>query len=161
MDFTSEGLSIGGFQGFIRVKDLVAGNCREAPGCVKGVYVLVRENLTEPVFLEQSVGGLHKGRSLSEDVSKLRAKWVPSAYVMSIGCSENLNRRIRQLIDCAAGRNHGHRGERYVWQLADSHDLLVAWKPVSCVPKEEKRRLLCQFAAVHDGRVPFANVRMP
>ena len=57
-----------------------------------------------------------------------------------------------------SGKNVGHYGGRYIWQLADSDDLVVCWK---CV--EDSRRveaaMIAEFKKNHNGKRPFANLQ--
>lgn len=54
----------------------------------------------------------------------------------------------------------GHWGGRYIWQLADADELLVAWHPISWdeAAREYERRLLAHFGDLDEGRRPFANL---
>lgn len=46
-----------------------------------------------------------------------------------------------------------------IWQLADSPELLVAWRQVSWdETARDEKRLLHRFADLHGGRRPFANL---
>ena len=68
--------------------------------------------------------------------------------------------RLRQYARFGAGAPVGHWGGRYIWQLADSSELLVAWHVISWyeIARDYERRLLKRFAELHDGRRPFANL---
>jgi hypothetical protein len=63
----------------------------------------------------------------------LRESWVPKTHVMNIGKANIANRRLSEYGRLGAGTNIGHKGGRYIWQLADSGDLLVAWHPIDWV----------------------------
>jgi hypothetical protein len=54
----------------------------------------------------------------------------------------------------------GHWGGRYIWQLADSRELLVAWHAISWteVARDYEKRLLGAFVEMHGGARPFANL---
>jgi hypothetical protein len=54
----------------------------------------------------------------------------------------------------------GHWGGRYIWQLADAAELLVAWRELddAGTARNDERRLLERFAELHHGQRPFANL---
>ena len=55
----------------------------------------------------------------------------------------------------------GHWGGRYLWQLADSSEFVIAWQesPTEVNPRDEEKQLLRRFRETH-GRLPFANLRI-
>jgi hypothetical protein len=58
-----------------------------------------------------------------------------------------------------AGELVGHWGGRFIWQLADCHDLIVCWRPgVDHDAKELESQFIREFSTVY-GRRPFANPR--
>lgn len=73
---------------------------------------------------------------------------------------EALRKRLWEFERFGAGEPMSHRGGRLIWQLADSPDLLVAWQKVTWeeTARAYERRLLSQFAKLHGGRRPFANL---
>lgn len=53
-----------------------------------------------------------------------------------------------------------HWGGRFVWQLADCDELLVAWKPLlTDDPRRVEQQLLRQFVMTY-GKLPFANLTL-
>lgn len=55
-------------------------------------------------------------------------------------------------------------GGRSIWQLADSNDLLVAWRAntderTGARARDIERELIADFKLTHGGKRPFANVR--
>ncbi|WP_301372846.1 hypothetical protein [Streptomyces xanthophaeus] len=54
----------------------------------------------------------------------------------------------------------GHWGGPYIWQLADSDALLVAWRPTTEEDAgEAEQDLIDEFEELHGGALPFANLR--
>jgi hypothetical protein len=85
---------------------------------------------------------------------------VPGAHVVYIGNPDVAAKRLKQFARFGAGQPIGHWGGRYIWQLADSDALLVAWHAItwSESPREYEKRLLALFGELGDGRRPFANL---
>ena len=87
---------------------------------------------------------------------------MPGAEVLYIGKSNALRRRLKEYASFGAGSPIGHWGGRYIWQLSDSDELLVAWK--ACgedeTPDYLEAQLLGRFKRIH-GRLPFANIADP
>jgi hypothetical protein len=84
-----------GFRGFQRASSLEKG-CSKVPESA-GVYIVMRVSEAPVQFLEQSVGGRHKGRDLSLTRARLASEWVDGAEVVYIGSAENLRRRVDEL----------------------------------------------------------------
>ena len=148
-----------GFVGFVSFADLRAGKLMDVTenACA---YVVFRTGSKRPSFLAISTGGWFQGRDPSVDLRMLKSKWIDGCPVLYIGKADRLRRRLKQFSDFGLGRNVGHWGGRYLWHLADSAELLVAWK--RCAPDETaadlETRLLHQFVADY-GALPFANLR--
>jgi hypothetical protein len=87
----------------------------------------------------------------------LSANWVSDAEVVYIGKANNLRRRLKEFAKFGAGHKIGHWGGRLIWQLEESHALLVAWKETpGRDPELVETELIAQFRAAY-GQPPFAN----
>lgn len=148
-----------GFTGFVPVEQL-----RSSASLIpkmQGVYIVIRPSESDPVFLEKGTGGFFKRKNPNVVISKLQAKYVHESAVVYIGMTTaTLYERIRQLLDFGAGESVGHWGGRYLWQLADSASLLVAWKTTPMEePEEIEKKMLEDFKRRY-GRLPFANLQL-
>jgi len=95
----------------------------------------------------------------------LKAKWVSKAAVVYIGKAGGkrghaaLRSRIQQYLAFGRGEPVGHWGGRYIWQLKDSKDLLLCWRPTPrSDPRQWEKKLLRQFEETC-GKLPFANLQ--
>lgn len=151
-----------GFEGFVSFDELQNGGLEAVPA-TSGVYLVVRPAKSDPVFLDESCGGHLKGKNPTELVDVLKAKWVAGTPVIYIGKGDNLRRRLKQYAAFGAGRRVGHWGGRYIWQLADRDELVVAWKP--CSPEQTaaavEAELVAAFKRANSARLPFANIADP
>jgi hypothetical protein len=159
--FDRRGLEQLGFNGFVSFGKLRESWVDFVPK-TGGVYAVLRVDDTPPRYLSHNPGGRFKGRDPTVAVSMLEAKWVPSCQVVYIGKGDNLQRRLTQYARFGAGEPIGHWGGRYIWQLEDSAELLVAWKRCSegQTAAGLEREILGQFKQVH-GCLPFANIADP
>jgi hypothetical protein len=150
-----------GFVGFTRIGELMAGQCH-LDGCEKGFLLLVTyTKKVHPEFLRVGTGGPYKEGDPNVRIETLESAWVEGALVVYIGCtSRTLNERIEELIKFGQGQKIGHGGGRYLWQISDSRELCVGWKPLpdDKDPKQEKRCLLREFRKEY-GKPPFANLK--
>jgi hypothetical protein len=163
MDFTLTGLTKAGYEGFRSVGELLDPQLRREIPDVPGVYVVINTGDGHPKFLETSTGGWFKGRDPAFEMDELEARWVSGAQVVYIGMTgegprAGLRTRIRALVRYGTGHNIGHAGGRALWQLPESGDLLVCWRPTEdgAEAASEERRLLNAFREQHK-RLPFAN----
>jgi hypothetical protein len=154
--FTQQALRSAGFSGWVTFAALGSELPKEVPPS-GGVYVVYREGRAPAEYLDANPGGRFKGRDPSVDSEALRENWVEGAEVVYIGKADNLRRRLREYRRFGQGAPIGHWGGRLIWQLADSGELLVAWKETPGeVPREVETRLIGDFRAAF-GKPPFAN----
>ena len=154
-----------GFRGFLSVTRLAESRCAEVP-VERGVYIVVRDTLMPPKFLDQSVGGRFRQMDPTVPLDVLNARWVEGAVVLYIGRARGpgvrslLQQRIKRYIRFGQGRVVAHYGGRFIWQLRDHRVLLLAWMPT---PDEDpavvETALQAAFVAKH-GRPPFANLKL-
>jgi hypothetical protein len=120
-----------------------------------GVYIVTRPATTDPVFLPMSPAGWFKGKDPSLPISELEEAWVPGESVVYIGKATNLWRRLSEYRRHGEGKPVGHWGGRMIWQLADSAELLVAWREVED-PRRVEKAMIADFET-SCGKRPFAN----
>jgi hypothetical protein len=161
--FTLKGLDKAGFEGFRSVGELLDPRLRHEIPDAPGVYIVLYTSDEPPEFLETSTGGWFKERDPTFEVDELEARWISRARVVYIGMTgegrrAGLRTRIRALVRYGTGHNFGHAGGRALWQLPESGDLLVCWRPTEdgAEAASEERRLLDAFREQHK-RLPFAN----
>jgi transcriptional regulator with XRE-family HTH domain len=155
--FTRRWLELEGFDGFMSIAELRTGGVASVPSA-PGAYVVLRE-AHPATFLEQNRGGRFKQKDPTVPLALLKGKWVDGSDTVYVGKGNDLRRRIKEFIDFGAGMPVGHWGGRYTWQLANSAELLIAWKraPEGKQAREVETELLATFGDEF-GVLPFANL---
>lgn len=157
--FTRRDLEVVGFVGWCRWDELRDSKFGEVPRAPAS-YVVYRESVAAPVFLPASPAGWFKDKAPSMPLARLAAEWVEGEQVVYIGEADVARRRLGQYARFGAGEPVGHWGGRLIWQLADSAELLVAWRVLGGLgtARADEKRLLARFGEVGGGRRPFANL---
>lgn len=153
--FSVEMLRQRGFEGFARARDLYLDRCGSVP-TAPGVYVVLRTAEAAPEILPKSKGGLFKGKDPTVPVEVVQQRLIRNTPTLYIGKADQLQRRVRQLLDFGNGRPVGHYGGRLLWQLADTDDYVIAWRAESD-PREVESALIEEFTEEF-GALPFANL---
>lgn len=159
-----ENLKSMGFIGFKTMRELMSN-----PSLItnkKGVYVVSYKGDNPPKFLNEGTGGFFKGKDPNVSISELEDNWVDGTSIVYIGkaggagSSVTLLSRLKQYLRFGQGANVGHWGGRYIWQIANSKDLIVCWKPLDdAEPREIEHQMIEEFKAAHHGLRPFANLQ--
>jgi hypothetical protein len=152
-----------GFQGFKTKQELFIND--DCVPKVKGVYLVLSNQKKSPVFLAKGSGGFFKGKDPNVPIMALDEKWVKNVLTIYIGkaggdsSKATLHSRLRQYFRFGQGKNVGHWGGRYIWQLEHHLDLLVCWKPLPDEdPATVETSLIHLFIAQY-GKLPFANLK--
>jgi hypothetical protein len=130
----------------------------------KGIYLIINPECSMKTFLSQGVGGYFKGKEPNVSLQQLDEKWINDCHILYIGkaggnaSTATLRKRLKQYMDFGKGKPVGHYGGRFIWQIANHKNLIVAWKTTPASdPREEEKKLIQEFAKYY-GKIPFANL---
>lgn len=141
-----------GFEGFVRFADLPVVTVPTT----QGVYAVLRCTPEPPEFLPRNPAGAIRGDP-SVSPESLATAWVKSVEVVYFGKATQLARRLDAYRRHGLGSRARHWGGRYIWQLADADELLVAWKTTPGTdPASVESDLIRRFVEA-TGQRPFAN----
>ena len=159
MEFTRQGLTAGGFSGFITVRELYAGKINDLPKS-PGVYVVLREAAALPTYLERNPSGHWKGKDPTVSPTELASRWVATAQTIYIGSLDTLQTKLRHYIEFGRGGEIAYWNGRLVWQVEGALEFVVAWRECATlvVALEVQSALLREFYSAY-GKLPFANLR--
>jgi len=163
IDFNDiEAIKQNGFVGFEKLEDLFV-NTSIIPD-IKGVYMILYNDLNVPEFLITGTGGHFKGRNPNISMQSLKYNWVEDTKVVYIGkaggddSKATLRSRLTQYFRFGQGINVGHYGGRLIWQIKNSKELLVCWKPLpNDDPRNVEAEIIKEFVSFYKKR-PFANL---
>ena len=158
IEFEHADLAAEGFVGWKTLRELREEGVSDIPKA-GGVYVVSRESITPPAFLERSPAGHFKGKDPMVSVEKLQSNWVDGAQVLYIGKGNNLHKRLKDYMTFGEGKSAPHHGGRYIWQIDGAEELIVAWKETGDdKPGDVETRMLEESHGVY-GQLLFANLR--
>ncbi|MCA0294113.1 MAG: hypothetical protein LCH96_02145 [Actinobacteria bacterium] len=141
-----------GFKGFVRFAELPA----TAVPSTQGVYAVLRCSQEPPEFLPRNPAGALRGDP-SVSPEALATAWVNGAEVVYFGKASHLERRLDAYRRHGLGSRARHWGGRYIWQLADAGELLVAWRPTPGKDPAIVEADLIRGFVEAVGQRPFAN----
>lgn len=157
--FQYDELIAAGFTGFKTVKQMNNGGLSSVTEA-QGVYMILYLSSSGemPKFLPVGTGGFFKGEDPNVSIAELQNNWVEGTPVVYIGKATSIKKRLYQYMRFGQGKNVGHKGGRYIWQIPNSENLVVCWKPTKEDSRAVEAGLIQQFVAEF-GKRPFANLR--
>lgn len=159
-----------GFTGFKAMRELFID--KSSIPDIKGVYLVLYPTNKPPDFLPAGSGPTlyKKKKNPNVSIAELKSNWVEATIVLYIGKgggknqkglegNETLRSRLSTYFSFGQGKDVTHYGGRLIWQLTNSRELVVCWKPT---PREEPREiednLIQEFKSTYEGQRPFANL---
>jgi hypothetical protein len=136
-----------GFLGFKKPGDLFE-NSSIIPD-IKGIYMILYNDNNTPEFLTTGTGGHFKDKNPNISIQALKYNWIEDTKVVYIGkaggddSKATLRSRLTQYFRFGQGKNVGHWGGRLIWQIKNSKELLVCWKPLpNADPRDAEAELI-------------------
>jgi hypothetical protein len=156
--FKRAGLETQGFIGFALFKGIAVDRLSTR----QGVYVVLRESDSRPVFLARSAAGWFKGQDPTVSTNELECSWPAGAHCVYIGKAgprggRGLQQRIKEFRQFGDGRAVGHRGGRRIWQISDADDFVLASKPTPHEDPESVESALLRAFVAEYGMLPIGN----
>jgi hypothetical protein len=151
-----------GFQGFFTIKEL-QNNISVIPKTI-GIYYVLTTILEKPNFLKIGTGGYFKDKNPNVSISELEQNWIEKTEIIYIGKagsrdgSATLQSRIKQYLNFGLGKKVGHWGGRFIWQIDNSHGLIICWKSSDKIEPRELEKEHIQKFKTEFGKRPFANL---
>lgn len=163
MDFNNmHDLMEKGFTGFVSVKDLWVD--RSVIPKLRGIYLVLNPDHKNTEFINPGTGGFFKGKDPNVAIEVLKENYVRDSLVVYIGKAGSLtgkatlHSRLGQYLKFGQGKNIGHWGGRFIWQLKNHADLIYCWKETQDTdPRNVEKQLLSDFIDQFGVR-PFANL---
>jgi len=154
-----------GFIGFKRMSELFKDSSTISN--TKGVYFILYLDNKTPNFLKVGTGGYFKERDPNVSLGELELNWVENTIVVYIGkaggifqgkeSDATLKKRLKTYFSFGKGNKAAHCGGRYIWQIENSNDLVVCWKPTpNQEPADIESNYIKEFTKKNHKR-PFAN----
>jgi hypothetical protein len=153
-----------GFLGFVPFAALPTAGVPVGRACMS----FYRKSDEPPHLLDRSSGGQFKGKDPTVPAAVLQSAWVTGARVVNIGKAalgpsgrRGLFKRLNECRRFGDGEPIGHWGGRYIWQMSDSAELLVAWRETARENPPSSNRLTSPSFVQHygqRGQRPFANL---
>lgn len=149
-----------GFEGFQTIEEL--WKSKKGIPKSKGVYFVLYLSKNYPVFKENGTGGFFKGKNPNVPVDILQKKWVENTLVVyigrggQVGKKSTLKSRLSQYLRFGQGKNVGHWGGRYIYQIDNPKDLVVCWKETD-EPERTEDELITSFISNY-CKLPFGNL---
>lgn len=156
--FKRVGLETQGFIGFALFKGIALDRLPTQ----QGVYVVLRESDSRPVFLARSEAGRFKGQDPTVSTKELERSWPAGAHCVYIGKAgarggRGLQQRIKEFRQFGDGRAVGHQGGRRIWQISDADDFVLASKPTPHEDPEAVESALLRAFVAEYGMLPIGN----